>query len=190
MARNKTLDAISGQAHDESGEIPEWARSGNLAEGVEETTPVDGVVASRTPALDALTEWLVAKAGGTDLDDKAGLESIVREALASQTPADVLRTSLPVSASNFLNTPMLLETFRIIPSEFEEGSGLPFYASMTVQVGEPPEYRVVNTSSVKVLAQLAALDGHGEWPQVVQLIEAGKAKKGQSAPLALALITE
>jgi hypothetical protein len=187
--RNKIIEASMAKVDDRDEDIPEWARP---ADQTPEATPesIVGDPPTRTPAMDNLLAWLVLEAGLGDGNNMTALESIVRETLSADNPADVLRQKMPMSGSRFVQVPMLLEDFRISESDFEDGSGLPFYANMYVQVGNPPEPRVINVSSVKILAQLKRLRELDQWPQVVQIIEAAKAKKGQSAPLALAPVEE
>ncbi|HEU5217656.1 MAG TPA: hypothetical protein VFU23_03305 [Gemmatimonadales bacterium] len=186
MATRKTAQAISDRpGPDAEQDIPEWAKSPS-AGSESAPDPIVGQVASATPALDNLLEWLVAEAADESEGSAAGMEAIVRQALSADSPAAVLRQTLPQSGSDFVEIPMLLLDFTIRESDFEGSSSLPFYASMQVMIGEPPEPRVINTGSIKVLAQLKRLRELGEWPQVVQLLEAKKAKKGQNAPLTLA----
>jgi hypothetical protein len=136
--------------------------------------------------LDNLLEWLVTKAAESAGDESAaGMEAIVRQVLMAENPQQVLRQSLPISASDLVDVPMLLNDFTIRESEFEGSKSLPFYASLQVMMGDPAEPRVVNVGSIKVLAQLKRLEELGHWPQVVMLHEARAAKKGESAPLTL-----
>jgi hypothetical protein len=187
--RSKTIEAITSQPADETGEIPEWAKPER--ENPEPVAASTGApTLSATPALDNLLEWLVSEAGTEDEATASGMEAIVRQVFASESPVEVLRQTLPVSGSDFVEIPMLLLDFSIRESEFEGSKSLPFYASMQVMMGEPPEPRVVNTGSIKVLAQLKRFRELGEWPQVVMLREAKKAKKGENAPLTLVSVDQ
>lgn len=182
--RNKIREAIESTAVDTSGDLPDWAKP-QREESAPEGAPTATPVRSGTPALDNLLEWLVAEAGDADAESAAGMEAIVRQVLSADNPTQVLRQTLPMSGSDVVEVPMLLLDFTVRESEFEGSKGLPFYASLQVMMGEPAEPRVVNTGSVKVLAQLKRLRELGQWPQVVMLHEARAAKKGESAPLTL-----
>lgn len=186
MARtNKIIEASMAPIPERDEDIPEWAKPSS-EEPAATADPIEAEIPAptNTPALDNLLAWLINEA--SDGDSLKSLESIVRETLTAQDAAAVLRQKLPTSASDFVGVAMLLEDFRITASDYEEGSVLPFYASLYVQVGNPPEPRVINAGSVKILAQLKRFRELDHWPQVIKIVEAGKAKKGQSAPLALA----
>lgn len=182
--KSRTVQAIESTAVDTSGDLPEWARpQANEPPTVEASTGVQ--VPSATPALDNLLAWLVNEVGDADAESAAGMEAIVRQVLSADNPTQVLRQTLPMDATHVLGVPMLLLDFSIRESEFEGTKSLPFYASLQVMMGEPAEPRVVNTGAIKVLAQLKRLRELDQWPQVVMIEEAAKAKKGQSAPLTL-----
>jgi hypothetical protein len=182
--RNRTIEAITGTAEDTSGELPEWAKPGQASEP--EAAPTAAPARSATPALDNLLEWLVAEAAAMKDDESAlGMEAIVRQVLSADDMAQVLRKTMPISGGDVINVPMLLGDFTIRESEFEGSKSLPFYASLQVMMGDPPEPRVVNIGSIKVLAQLKRMRELGQWPVVVMVEEARAAKKGESAPLTL-----
>jgi hypothetical protein len=187
--RNRTIEAITGTPDDQSGELPDWAKP-QTAESEPAGASTAVPVASATPALDNLLQWLVNEAITPADDSAAGMEAIVRQVLAATNPTEVLRQTLPISAGDFVEVPMLLLDFTIRESEFEGSKSLPFYASMQVMMGDPPEPRVVNVGSIKVLAQLKRFREIGEWPQVVMLHEARAARKGESAPLTLVPVPE
>lgn len=152
--------------------------------------PQSGQLASRTPATDALLEWCAIEAGDPSADSGAGLESIIRQTLEAEDMAAVFRQTLPQNGQDFVDVPMLWTGYRIMHSEFEEGGGAPYYASLSVQVGNPVEHRVINCGGWRVLAQVMMTATNGEWPQVVMIIEAAKAKKGQSPPLMLVRVDQ
>jgi hypothetical protein len=182
--RNKTIEAITSTATDDGTDLPEWAKPSRESEPAAESTGAPA--RSGTPALDNLLEWLVAEAAAMKDDESAmGMEAIVRQVLGAQDMTQVLRQTLPMSASDLIDVPMLLGDFTIRESEFEGSKSLPFYASLQVMMGEPPEPRVVNIGSIKVLAQLKRMRELGQWPVVVMVHEARAAKKGESAPLTL-----
>ena len=85
---------------------------------------------------------------------------------------------------------MLWNGYTIRPSDFEESSGPPFYASLQVMAGDPPEPRVINAGGWKILAQVKRQSEIGAWPVVIKIIEAAKAKKGQSPPLTLVMVDQ
>ena len=186
QARNKTIEAITSTAEDTSGDLPEWAKP--PTESAPEAAPTGGPARSATPALDNLLEWLVAEADDNENGTAAAMESIVRQVLSADDMTQVLRQTLPQSASRFIGVPMLLNGFTIRSSDFEESSGPPFYASLQVMAGDPPEPRVINAGGWKILAQVKRLSEIGTWPVVIMINEAAKAKKGQSPPLTLAEI--
>lgn len=186
--RNKTIEAITAEVSDPSLDVPEWARpTAEQPEPVEVSTATP--VASATPALDNLLAWLISESADPDAESAAGMEAIVRQVLMAENPTQVLRQSLPMAGSDVVGVPMLLNDFTIRQSEFEGSKGLPYYASMQVMMGEPPEPRVINTGAIKVLAQLKRLRELDQWPLVVTLEEARAAKKGESAPLTLRELT-
>ena len=188
-ARNKTMEAIASTPSDDAGELPEWAKP-NPDASEPAAVPTGAPVPSATPALDNLLEWLVAEADDNEGGTAAAMEAIVRQVLSADDMAGVLRQTLPQSASKYINIPMLLNGFTIRSSDYDEGSGPPFYASLQVMAGEPPEPRVINAGGWKILAQVKRLSEIGTWPVVVKIIEAAKAKKGQNAPLALVMLDE
>jgi hypothetical protein len=188
VPRSRTVQSIAANREPSDDEdIPEWAKPQREPDSAPAEAPIEGQVTSATPALNNLLEWLVAESN-EDSESAMGMEAIVRQALSAPDVASVLRKTLPISASNFVDVPMLLLDFTIRESEFEGESSLPYYASLQVMMGEPPEPRVVNTGSISILAQLKRLRELDEWPQVVMIVEATKAKKGQSPPLRLAQI--
>jgi hypothetical protein len=188
-ARNKTIEAITATPEDDSGELPEWARpAGQDSPGVEEST--EAPTLSATPALDNLLQWLVNEAASSEGDTASAMEAIVRQTLSAENPTQVLRQTLPIAASDFVEVPMLLLDFTVRESEFEGSRGLPYYASMQVMMGDPPEPRVVNAGSIKILAQLKRLRELDEWPQVVMIHEVRAARRGESAPLSLVQVDQ
>lgn len=188
-ARNRTLEQIASTPADQSAELPEWAKP-PADESASEAAPIVAPVASATPALDNLLEWLVAEADDNDGGTAAAMEAIVRQTLSADNMAQALRQTLPQSASQFVGMPMLLNGFTIRSSDYDEGSGPPFYASLQVMAGNPPEPRVINIGGWKPLAQIKVLSEIGTWPMVVKIVEAAKAKKGQSPPLMLVAVDE
>lgn len=185
MARSSQTRELTQTQEDTSGVIPDELRPPRESQ---EGTGADQTAApapSKTPAIDALLQWCRAQADLNGDDSMAGLESIVRQTLASDDPSRILRQTMPQSGQRFVNVPMLWSGYTIRDSDYEDGSGAPFYATLEVMVGDPPEPRVINCGGWRVLAQVAAIATAGEWPQVVMVIETGKAKKGQSPPLML-----
>lgn len=211
-AKSRTAAAILGTKTADETDVPEWARPGgdgqtpngaassnpdadgvkDLTAGLEPETdqPIEGAVASRTPALDNLLEWLANEAVSEDEDSLSGLESIVREVLTAQDGASVLRQRMPAAASQWLNVPLLWTGYTIRESDYDEGKGLPYYVSMQVMCGEPAEARVINCGGIKVLAQTKRFAELGAWPIVVMIVETAKAKKGQNAPLGLVAVPD
>lgn len=210
VSRTKSQTALSDRPDSPDEEIPEWARKDEGGQSVataperlpggdgqvdgagagdgqtEET--LEGVIGSATPALDNLLAWLVAEAVEDEGDSLTGLESIVRDALTAENPADVLRQRMPAAAGNWVGIPLRLHGYVIRHSDYEDSKGLPFYVSLKVECGEPPEHRAINTSATKVLAQVKRLAELDQWPYVVQIIETRRAKKGQDAPLGLTIV--
>lgn len=189
MAKSPTMASLTRTASDPDPTIGEFLGDQATAERGPEPEPVSGVITSKTPALEALVQWLESACDVDPEDSTAGLESIIRQTLAAPDMASVLRQTLPQSGKDFLDVPMLWTGVRIIPSDHTQGGGAPFYASMSVMVGEPPEPRVINCGGWRVLAQVMRAVDADEWPKVVKIVEAAKAKKGQNAPLALVEVT-
>lgn len=208
--RNKQAAAILGTKPTDDTDVPEWARptgDGSTPNGAEssapegewiaandtptgpaEGEPIEGVVASRTPALDNLLEWLANEAVSSDEDSLDGLESIVREVLTATDGAAVLRQRMPSDASSWLGVPLLWQGYTIRESDYTDSKGLPYYVSMQVMSGEPAEARVINCGGIKVLAQTKRFAEIGAWPILVKIVETAKAKKGQNAPLGLVAV--
>ena len=183
--KSATMRSLSGKAAEPDMPVPDELRP--QPESSEATGPevITGEVAPKTPAINALMEWLAAMCEVAEEDTQAGLESIVRQMLEAPDMASVLRQTIPQSGKNFVDVPMLWTGVRIIPSEFEDGGGAPYYASMSVMVGEPPEPRVINCGGWRVLAQVMRQVEADEWPKVVMIKEMTKAKGKQSPPLGL-----
>lgn len=202
-------ESVLGVRSDDPADMPEWAANGtqdlDVTDGarqqlatragrqptgshVDATETVHGTVVTGTPAMDNLLSWLVAMASERDEDDMSGLESIVREVLQADNIADVLTQRLPVSASAFAGQNILINGFSIRESDYDGDGSLPFYASMNVMAGNPPEVRVINVGAIKILAQLKRLYEIDEWPVMATITE-GKAKKGKEAPLSLSLVS-
>lgn len=185
MATNSRTKAIESTATEDGITAAQLLGDGQSDDSGQAPDPQPVNLAAKTPAVDALMQWLDAMCQSNDPNSNAGLEAIIGQVLSSEDMASVFRQTLPQSAQDFLDVPMLWTGVRILPSEFEEGGGAPYYASLSVQVGNPVEHRVINTSSWRVLAQVMMTVENDAFPQVVMLIEAAKAKKGQSAPLML-----
>ena len=185
MAKSATMRSLSATPEESGDAIPEWARTQTDAPEPTAPEPVAGQVESKRPAMEALVAWLESMCDVDDDDTSAGLESIIRQTLEAPDMAAVLRQTLPQSGQNFIDTPMLWTGFRILPSEYEDGGGAPFYASLQVLVGEPPEPRVINCGGWRLLAQVMRAYDADEWPQVVMIVEAAKAKGKKAAPLML-----
>lgn len=185
--QSKTAELLANPAPGGEEGLPDWARSATAEPSTSGEAPIEGQISSATPALDNLLEWLVNEAK-TDEESAMGMEAIVRQALAAPDVASTLRKIMPVSASQYVDVPILLLDFTIRESEFEGEGGLPFYASLDAMVGEPPEPRVINVGSISILAQLKRLRELNEWPLVVMVTEAAKAKPGRSAPLRLSQV--
>jgi hypothetical protein len=182
--RSKITQAIADRPGPDADEdIPEWAKPAPAPEQTQ--APIEGQVASATPALDNLLEWLVSEAGQESEGSASGMEAIIRQVLTAEDTAQVLRQTLPGKAEDWLGIPVLLTGFTIRESEFEGSASLPYYASMDVMAGQPPEPRVINVGAMKILAQLKRFAELDAFPVMVEIREAKAAKKGQSAPLTL-----
>jgi hypothetical protein len=182
--RSKTAELTANPQPGGEEEMPDWAKPSHERGQTETQAPIAGQIVSGTPALDNLLEWLVSEAA-TDSESAMGMEAIVRQALAAENMAQVLTQIMPISAGDFVGVPMFLSDFTIRESEFEGEHNLPYYASLDVLMGEPPQPRVVNTGSIKILAQLKRLQELDALPCVVMVTEAAKAKQGRNAPLGL-----
>lgn len=185
--RVETIDALAQDVEsDAAGDAGDQAAAGEPIEG-----EVQAGKASATPALDNLLQWLADNVTGTGEDDLSGMEAIIREVLSADDMAAVFREKLATSAEKWIDAPLLLTGYTIRESDYEDGGGLPFYMSLEVTCGAPnPEQRIINTGSIKVMAQVKRLTEIGTWPVFCKFVEAAKAKKGQSAPLKLALLDE
>ncbi len=147
--------------------------------------PVEGVVYSDEDALQTLMDWCRAKVDEASEDSFEAIKRIVRQTMASTTPDEVLRQQLPISGKQFLDAVFILLSFNVTESEFTESDGCPFYANLDVTVGSPPERRVVNIGSWKVMAQLFVLDQAGEWPQTLVIRAKKRATRRGFYPLSL-----
>lgn len=185
MATKSNSREITSAVADDDLKPADWMTGktdGEPAAEGEATPVVDG---SPYPAMDALLAWCRMRMEDGPVDSQAGLESIIRQALGADNPEEILREQLPQSASNYTGIPLLFTGFRVYESGIEDSKGCPYYIAMDVRCGDPEESRVITTSSWKIVAQVAALDTAGEWPQVVMIKEMRTAKKGQNAPLGL-----
>lgn len=190
MATKQNTRALESTPDQSDPTVGEFLGDGQAEPEATAPSAQSGVVLSRTPATDALLQWCAAEAGDPDETNGAGLESIIRQTLEAEDMAAVFRQTLPQSGQDFVGTPMLWTGYRIMHSEYEEGEGAPFYASLSVQVGNPPEHRVINCGGWRVLAQVMMTAELGEWPQVVMIIEAAKAKGKKAPPLMLVRVDE
>jgi hypothetical protein len=165
-----------------SGEpAPEWATGAADVDG--QADPEAEALAKLDPdrpvqrgeATQTLVNWLAFKADQQDGNEAEVMERIIRDMLASETPDEVLTERMPIHGKEFLDRPFVLHSIEVREGEYEEGS--PFYAIMNVSIGQPPEDRVISCGGWRVLAQLMALEGHGEFPQVL-VIRGKRTRKG------------
>lgn len=172
-----TADDMRHSAED----IPEWA-TGGVAPAASSEVALRGqgaeIAETGGPALKSLLDWLVQEATETDEDTFAGLESIVAQMLSAESPEDVLREQAPVSGKNFVDVPFTCHGFKLREGDYEEGA--PFYAVLDVEIGSPPERRVITCGGWTVLAQLMKLRQLGDWPLVMKFT-AKKTQKGYQA---------
>jgi hypothetical protein len=183
--KSATMRSLSGKPADPDMPVPDDLRPPRESSEATATEALTGEVASKTPAINALMEWLANMCEVAEEDTQAGLESIVRQMLEAPDMASVLRQTMPQSGKDFVDVPMLWTGVRIIPSDYEDGGGAPYYASMSVMVGEPPEPRVINCGGWRVLAQVMRQVESDEWPKVVMIREMAKAKGKKNPPLGL-----
>lgn len=147
--------------------------------------PVEGQPVDEDETLQTLINWCAAKVADAEEDAFEATKRIVRQTLAATNPDEVLREMLPISGKNFVDKPFLGFGFGITESEFTEGDGCPFYANLDIAVGNPPERRVVNIGSWRVMAQLMVLDMAGEWPQALVIRAKKRATRRGFYPLSL-----
>jgi hypothetical protein len=127
------------------------------------------------PATQTLVAWLTHKADQQEGNEAQVMERIIAEMLRSESPDEVLTEKMPIHGKEFLDKTFLLHSIEVREGEFEEGS--PFYAIMNVTLGGEDEPRVISCGGWRVLAQLMALDAHGEFPQLMCL-RGKRTKKG------------
>jgi hypothetical protein len=172
--------ANADEARQTGSETPEWAvdpadvaYAENKEEELAQLDPDKAAVAG--PATQTLVAWLTHKADQQDGNEDQVMERIIADMLSSESPDEVLTERLPIHGKEFVDKPFVLQSIEVREGEFEEGS--PFYAIMNVTVGSPPEPRVISCGGWRVLAQLMALDAHGEFPQTI-CIRGKKTRKG------------
>jgi hypothetical protein len=145
--------------------------------------PVAGDAAHPTSYLQQLIDWCAEQVANQGEDNMAVSEDMVRRMLTADSPEEVLREEVPKSGKDFIGIPLLLVDWRINESDYEDGEGFPYYASLRVMVGNPPESRVINCGGIKVMAAIMRLVQLGEFRQFVKLT--GKKNKAGRTPLNL-----
>jgi hypothetical protein len=141
------------------------------------------VVSGQSP-LQTLIDWCANEVFTRDeSSSQAAMEDIVRQIMSGADAEEVLREQLPRSGRDFIDVPMLLVDYQIIESDFEDGEGFPFYASLRVMVGNPPEPKVINCGGVAVMAAIMRLVQLDDLRQFVVL--RGKKNKAGRTPLRL-----
>lgn len=175
-ARATTADDSRGKPD----EAPDWATDDQgVAPGDSEESTLaqldPDAPAERGPATQTLVNWLTHKADQQEGTEDQVMERIIAEMLRSESPAEVLTEKLPIHGKEFVDKPFLLHAIEVREGEFEEGS--PFYAIMNVTLAGDDTPRVISCGGWRVLAQLMALDAHGEFPQRV-VIRGKRTKKG------------
>lgn len=183
--RSATMKSMQGPAEGDQNDTPEWATNSDGSGGTVATTPVlqSGEIVRSTPAFDALTTWCQGMYEAQDEEGGGAMEEIVQQILSGGNAEEILREQLPVSGKDFIGVPMTVLGFRINEADEFEGEGCPYFASMRVLVGDPPEPKVINCGGWAVMAAIAALDNTDGWPQRVKL--AGKKNKKGRTPLRL-----
>lgn len=148
-----------------------------VARASEAQPAVEGTIAAFGPAMTSLAQWLTDMAAGSDVDPATAMEDAVARILAKEGDAvQILTEDVPISGKTFLGKPFVLHTFAINEGDFD---GSPFYASLSVQAGNPPERRVLNVGGIKVLAKLMKLHELGEWP-VTAMLKGSTTKAGHT----------
>lgn len=153
---------------------------GQPGQELESGRAVTGEVVSATPAVDTLIGWCQARMEAQDAEDANAVEGMIRQILAGSDAATVFRTQLPKNGKDFTDIPFELNAFTIRESEYDEGEGAPYYASLEGIVVETGEACVVNCGGWMVLAALAAAEVNQLLPQVVE-IKAAETRKKRTA---------
>jgi hypothetical protein len=135
------------------------------------------------PATMQVIQWCVDQVSVDDDDSALAMEDMIRRVLASETPDQVFAEDLPISAQDILGKPIVITGVRIGQTDFADG--FPFYALVDVEIGSPPQKRVVTVGAFKVMAQLFALARLGEWPQTAMFKQSDKPTRKGNRPLSL-----
>lgn len=131
------------------------------------TEVVTGELSTLGPAMTTLVQWLDSRAVDGDQATAQAMEDAVARILSKEADAvKILTEDVPISGKTFTNRPFRLNSFVINEGDFE---GSPYYASLNVSIGNPPEGRILNVGGLKVLAKLMMLEEAGEWPVVAML---------------------
>lgn len=171
-------------------DVPVWDRPRN-DDGLDVTDPaaqqiatadpaqpvVEGTIDGFGPAMTSLAQWLADMAEASEVDAAQAMEDAVARILAKPGDAvQILTEDVPISGKTFLGKPFVLLAFAINEGEFE---GAPFYATLSIEAGNPRERRVLNVGGVKVLAKLMMLHRNGEWP-VTAMLKGNQTKAGHT----------
>ena len=95
MAKSETMRSLTRVPEQPDPTADELLGSERPAPEVTAPEPAAGVVVTKTPAMDALVQWLESMCDVDPDDTSAGLESIIHQTLAASDMAAVLRQTLP-----------------------------------------------------------------------------------------------
>lgn len=116
-------------------------------------------------------------------DSEQAQEAIVRQILAAEDVAALFTDRTTTACKDFLNTPIAVRDVTLRRSTLGDDEGVYMLIdAVRLDTGEPV---VLNTGARNILATLYRAKQLGALPVEVSVIEVGKAKPGQSAPIGL-----
>lgn len=116
-------------------------------------------------------------------DPDRSAREIIEQILRAESADDVLARAEAIHARDMLDEPFVALGVRFLNSDFA-GEGMSIYAVIdgSTKAGE----RIVVTCGARnVVAQLHRLGTLGSFPIPVMIVESGRARPGQSAPMRL-----
>jgi hypothetical protein len=116
-------------------------------------------------------------------DKKAVALAIVEQILTAGTLDEAFDNTGTIASKDMVDTPLLLEGVQLMPGELEDAQ-LPAYVLLRCRDANGNRL-LVNSGSARVMAQALYAQIHELLPLMIAVIEVGKARAGQNAPLGL-----
>lgn len=116
-------------------------------------------------------------------DPEAIQRAIVTRILEAESFDDIFGGQGTISSQELLDIPIEVHRCRVMKSSFEDGFGA--YMVMDITRLDTGDSEVLTSGARKIMAQVYIAQRRGFLPAKVKIIEAGRAKQGRSAPLAM-----